>query len=213
LSKQKNADSLNHRTACITRYAKTILTTHILLMASFSFSQKPVVYFFSEVGLTLYIPSDFKVLDAEKNEANNQKGLKMLEESNHVSVDISQTKTLIAARKSIMDYYNVTITPYDLKKDGSYQAATKQVNDMVYKTFHEKLPNAKIDTATGVKNIGGLTFKEFRMKIQIDEKVTMSMGMLARYYKGYDLGMSYLYTDDITKGQIQSILQSCKFSK
>jgi hypothetical protein len=210
---KQDADSFNHFAAFMTRYTKTILTALFLLMASCSFSQKPVVYFFSEVGLTLYIPSDFKVLDAEKNDANNKKGLKMLEESNHVSVDISQTKTLIAARKSIMDYYNVTITPYDLKKDGSYQETAKQVNDMVYKTFHDKLPNAKIDTATGVKNIGGLSFKEFLMKIQINEKVTMIMGMLSRYHKGYDLGMSYLYTDDVTKNQIQSILQSCKFGK
>lgn len=92
----------------MTRYPKFILTLLAVLIVSFSFSQKPVVYFFSEVGLTLYIPPDFKVLDAKKNDALNKKGVKSMEEANHLSMDVSQLKTLIAVRKTNFDYFNVT---------------------------------------------------------------------------------------------------------
>jgi len=197
----------------MTRYPKSILTILAVLIVSFSFSQKPVVYFFSEVGLTLYIPPEFKVLDAEKNDALNKKGQKLMEESNHVSLDASQLKTLIAASKTNLDYFNVTIRPYDVKTEGSYLKASKEVNNMLYHTFHEKLPNAKIDTITNKKNIGGLEFTEFHMKIPVNEKMTLNMFALAKYYKGYDFGITYMYVDDVTKNQIQSIIQSCKFTK
>jgi len=51
------------------------------------------------------------------------------------------------------------------------------------------------------------------MKIRVNEKMTMNMFMLAKFYKGYDLGIAYLYLDDVTKNQIQGILESCKFRK
>jgi len=94
------------------RYTKLILTSLAVLIVSFTFSQKPVAYSFSEIGLTLSIPQDFKVMDAEQNEDVKQKGLKLMEDANHMSVDASQTKTLIAVKKNDLDYFNVSITAY-----------------------------------------------------------------------------------------------------
>jgi len=37
------------------------------------------------------------------------------------------------------------------------------------------------------------------------------MLLLSRLYKGYDFGMNYLYTDDVSKTQPESILSSSKF--
>jgi hypothetical protein len=197
----------------MTRYVKAILSSLAVLIASASFSQKPAEHFLSQIGLTLDIPSDFTVLDTAQNEAINQKGLKLIEDANHMSVDASQTKTLIAAKKNDLNYFNVTITPYNPKEDGSYTEAVKNVNNVLYKTFHEKLPDAKIDTVTNSKNIDGLEFSEFHVKIQLNEKMTMHLFMLAKYYKGYDLGIAYLYLDDVTKNQMEDILQGCKFAK
>ncbi len=98
----------------------------------------------------MYIPADFNVIDAAKNEAINQHGQKLMEDANHMKVDISETKTLIAARKSEKDYFNVTITPFDPKKDGSIDDTNAKIK-ILFKTFHSKMPNAKIDTASGVK--------------------------------------------------------------
>src|SRR5450432_2949679 len=124
----------------MTSNPKTTLICFFLSLASFTHAQKPVVYYFSEIGLTLYIPSEFKVLDAAKNEAMNQKGQKAMEDANHVKVDVSATKTLIAARKSEKDYFNITITPFDPKKDGSIEEADAAVKDVLFKTFRSKMP-------------------------------------------------------------------------
>ena len=97
-------------------YAKTILFSLTTLSFSFAHAQKPVVYFFSEVGLTLYIPPEFKVLDAVQNETLNKKGEKLMSEANNTTIDVSSLQTLIAVRKGQSDYFNVTITPYNEKK-------------------------------------------------------------------------------------------------
>ena len=196
----------------MTNNPKIILICFFLFLESFTYAQKPVVYYFSEIGLTMYIPSDFNVIDAAKNEAINQHGQKLMEDANHMKVDVSETKTLIAARKSEKDYFNVTITPFDPKKDGSIDESNANVNRILFKTFHDKLPDAKIDTASGVKIVGGKSFSEFRLKILI-RNTTMYMYLLSKLYKGYDLGISYLYTDEPTKKQIASTLDSFKFDK
>ena len=194
-------------------YAKAIFSSFTILVFSFSHAQKPVVYFFSEVGLTLYLPPEFKVLDAVQNETLNKKGISEMSEANKMTIDASSLKTLIAARKSQSDYFNVTITPYNEIKEGPYYVASKEVNKILYNTFHENLKNSKIDTISNTKTIDGLVFTEFSLKMPVNDKLTMNMFVLSKFYKGYDFGITYLYTDDVTKSQIQSILQSCKFMK
>jgi hypothetical protein len=197
----------------MTNNPKTILICFFLFLGSFTYAQKLVVYYFSEIGLTMYIPSDFNVIDAAKNEAITQKGQKLMEDANHMKLDVSETKTLIAARKSTKDYFNVTITPFDPKKDGSIDEFNANVNKILFKTFHSKLPEGKIDTASGVKIVGGKSFSEFRLKILIDQNTTMYLYLLSKLYKGYELGISYLYTDEPTKKQIASTLDRFKFDK
>jgi hypothetical protein len=192
---------------------KTTLICFLLSLTSFTNAQKPVVYYFSEIGLTLYIPSEFKVLDAAKNEALNQKGQKAMEDASHVKVDVSATKTLIAARKSEKDYFNVTLTPFDPKKDGPIEESDDKVKNILFETFHNKIPNAKIDTASSVKIVGGKSFDEFRLKILIDQNTTMYMYLLSKLYKGYELAITYLYTDEPTKKQLAFTLDSFKFDK
>lgn len=195
----------------MTRYAKIIISFAVLIF-SFSCSERHVQYVLSDIALTLEIPASFKVLNAEQMNALNKKGLKLVEDVNHMSVDSVQTKTLITARKNESNYFSVAITPYSVQTDGPYLETVKQVNDLLYNTLHNKIPDAKIDTIKSKKIIGGYEFKEFHMIIPIKEKITMHLFLLSKYYQGYDLGISYVYMDGVTKKQMETILESCKFA-
>jgi hypothetical protein len=195
----------------MTRYAITILSSFAILIFSLSCSQKRTEYVLSDIGLKLEIPSSFKVLTAAQNDALNKKGLKLVEDANHISLDASQTKTLISAKKNESNYITVTMTPYNVSQDGPYMESVKQVNNLIYNTFHSKIPDAKIDTSTSKKNIGDREFKEFHLAIPIKGQVTMNVIMFSKYYQGFDLTISYVYVDDVSKNQMEDILQSCKF--
>ena len=159
------------------------------------------------------LPPDFKIIDSSKNASLNERGRKAMEDANDINVDVSTTRTLISAMKAPLNYFSSTITPFDPKKDGNYSATNKKVKDVVYKTFLEKIPNGQMDTSSANITIDGLGFDKFQVVETLNGKTLFHMVLLSKYYKGYDFGISYLYMDDATGEQIETILKTCKFSK
>ena len=170
-------------------------------------------YFFEEIGWTITLPSNFKPLDSIENAKTNERGLKAIQESNGLTVDMTQLKTLIAAHKDAYNYFNSTIRPFNSKVEGTYDSASKVVKDMMYKTFLDNMPSAKIDSVTTNETIDGVLFDKFHVTITLTGNFIMNMILLSKYYKGYDFGISYLYLDEKTKEQIELMLKNSKFKK
>ena len=166
---------------------------------------------FKEVGWTITLPPDFDIIDSAGNEAMNSKGKKAMEESNDVKIDISEMKTLICALKNKYNYFNATITPYDVTKEGDYGEAGRAVKDMLYKTFADKMPDAVIDSSSSATTIDGLSFDKFRIVLKVDDKLLFNMILLSKLYKKFDFGISYLYLDEPTKLEMENILNTSKF--
>lgn len=166
---------------------------------------------FKEVGWTITLPPDFDIIDSAGNETMNSKGKKAMEESNDIKIDISEMKTLISALKNKYNYFNATITPYDVKKEGDYGEAGRAVKNMLYKTFADKMPDAKIDSSSSTTFIDGLSFDKFRIVLKVDDKLLFNMILLSKLYKKFDFGISYLYLDESTKLEMENILSTSKF--
>ena len=193
---------------------RTFIFFCTLFVFKFSFAQQADrKYFFKEVGWTLIIPAEFKIADSTEDAAVGERGKKAIEETNDIKIDISQTKTLITVTKNTYNYFNCTITPFDPKTDGNYEATSQIVKDMLYKTFSEKMPEGKIDSISTQEKIDGLGFDKFRLTISLNDKILFNMFLLSKYYRGYDFGISYLYMDDKTKEQIESMLRNSRFTK
>jgi hypothetical protein len=180
-----------------------------LIVGCSSAQQAGNQYAFKEVGWSLTLPPQFSVIDSSKTAALNQRGKKLIEESNDIKADFSGTKTLITAMKG-NNYFNSTITPFG-PKDGDYNTSCKKVKDLIFNTFVNKIPNAKIDSSSTAETVGGLEFDKFHIVITMHDKVLFNMFLLSKLYKGFDFGISYLYLDEISKGQIESILNSSRF--
>lgn len=161
----------------------------------------------------MLLPIDFIVVDSADDVARNERGKKAIEEANSIKADISQTRTLISATKSKYNYFNSTITPFNPEKDGDYEASKKSIKNIMFTAFLNKMPDAKIDSSTTETIIDGLIFDKFNINVLLDNGFRLNIFLLSKYYKGYDLGISYLYLDEKTKEQIEFILQSCEFAK
>jgi hypothetical protein len=200
------------------KYKRMLALTRPFYLISFILIPRLIIaqdtartYTFKEVGMTLTLPPEFKTLDSSKNANINKAGAKMMEESNDINVDYSTAKTLITAIKSPFSYFTSTITPFDPKKDGDYTESSNTIKKVIYKTFSDKTPNAKIDTLTTTTAIDGLQFDKFQVSASMNGKTLFNIFLLSKYYKGYDFGIRYLYVDDSTKKLIDEILNSCKF--
>lgn len=169
-------------------------------------------YNFKEVGWTFTLPADFKTIDSARNAAMNEKGKKAMEDANNTTMDVSSTKTLITAMKG-SNYFSSTLTPFDPKKDGDYATANLQVKDMLYKTFSGKMPDANLDSSSSSVVLDGLQFDKFHIGITMNHKTVFQMFLLSRLYRGYDFGISYLYVDDVSKAEIESVLASSRFQQ
>jgi hypothetical protein len=170
-------------------------------------------YFFSEVGWTIVLPEGFETADSIDIAKDNQRGLKLIEESNNVTADLSELKTLISAKKDAYNYFNSTIRKFNAAEEGDYDSTTKMVKNMLYKTFLDNMPDARIDSVSTIEILDELSFDKFHVTITLKENIKLDMVLLSKNYKGYDFGISYLYLDNKSREQIESMLKNSKFMK
>jgi hypothetical protein len=171
-----------------------------------------VKHSFKEVGWTVTIPTDFKTIDSAAIAALNEKGKKALDDANKVKTDISGTTTLITAMKG-NNYFSGTLTAFTPKGNGDYAAAFDKVKDMLYATFVAKMPGAKLDTSSTTVVLDGLKFAKFYIGLTRGGKRVFKMFVLGKNYRGYDFSITYMYLDDVAKGEIESMLASSRFAK
>ncbi len=192
-------------------FSRNLSFISIMLMAGCSSPhQESKTYTMKEVGWTITVPPEFKVADSAKIAAQTEEGVKAIEKSNDLKVDASTTKTLINASKG-HNTFNATITPFDTTKDGDFATAIQAAKEIIYKTFLDQMPTAKVDTNSSTGTVGALEFDQFHINVKVEDKTVFNMYMLSKLYKGYDFGITYLYMDDTTKRQIDGILDSSQF--
>jgi hypothetical protein len=151
-------------------------------------------------------------MDSAKNAAMAEKGKKAMEDANNIKADFTGLTTLISAMKNPTNFFSSTIKPYYPKREGPYLETNQTVKSVLYNTFKQKIPSAKIDTASSNLAIDGVTFDRFYMRLTLDTKTLFHMVVLSKYYKGYDFGITYLYSDEESKTEIESILKTSKFT-
>ena len=189
-----------------------IILASLIFQSSYS-QEAGTKYTFKQVGWTIILPFDFTVMDSVDDAKMNESGKKSMEDANGITADISQTKTLISAKKNTYNYFNSTITPFDPQIDGDYEISVKYVKDIVYKTYFDKMTDAKIDSSTTNVTIDGLSFDQFQVTVHVRDKLLFDMFILSKFYKGYSFGITYLCLDVATKQQIESMLRTSKFDK
>jgi hypothetical protein len=189
-----------------------IFLSVILFSTTLAAQNTATKYSFKQIGWTMMLPLDFKMLDSSKQKAIGQKGIDIIKESSGITVDTSTTKTLLTATKG-SNLLTVTLIPFNTATDGDYNVTNQQVKGILYKTFADMVTFGKIDSSSSLQQIDGLLFNNYTIVVTVQDKVLLTTVLLSRYYKGYDFGISYLYLDEETKAEMESMLQHSKFDK
>lgn len=191
---------------------KNLLLVFAVLFVGILQAQEKKVLTFKEIGWTITIPDGFAVLDSAKQAANNQKGEKVLEKSTGLEIDASATRTLVSINNGPLSYLSATITPYNEATDGDYNEVSQQVNDILYQSMSEQVKGAPVDSATTTIIYGSLPFRKFTLKIKLNDQLTMVMVMLSRLHKGFDFGISYIYTDEKGRLALEGMIEKSTFN-
>jgi hypothetical protein len=170
-------------------------------------------FYSKQIGWTVSIPDSFISTNSHYNDSVQKEGKKILEQTNDIKIDDRNLKDLISISKGELNYFNATLRRYDLKKEGNYDIATEITNKMTYKALLSQLPDNRIDSMSKKDTIDGVIFSKFELTVFLEDNWVMTMVVMSKFYKGFDFGITYFYTDVITKEEIETMLYSSKFSK
>ncbi len=81
------------------------------------------------------IPKGWTVIDKEKNQGNEWKGLKAIEETIDGQVDYSGLKNLISFQKNQFNIFKSTSEPFELEYEGEWEENNAALKEIIYTTY------------------------------------------------------------------------------
>ena len=166
---------------------------------------------FEQIGWTIVLPENFVVIDYAESAKKMARGLKSIEAANEMKLDISSTKTLFSGRINTC-YFDATVTPFNSDKE-NYKESSAYSRIMLFKTFENKLPGATVDSVLTTQLIDDLTFSKCDINVKMDNRTIMTMVLLSKHHRGFNINISYLYTNRRAKEEIENCLSNSNFEK
>jgi hypothetical protein len=190
---------------------KAITTLIVLIFFSLpGFSQESQKLSFNQIGLTVELPADFQIISKHETDKKLQRGINAVAEETNITIDLSNLIMLFSASKNQFSYVSATIEKFDEKTDGPYSEANNMVKEIMYTTLKGKIQDKPIDTISSVIEIDGVSFDKFEVSIILEPNFVLRSILISKLYKGYDLGISYVYVDEKTKEQMDKMLAGMK---
>lgn len=167
-------------------------------------------YTSKELGWTIEIPKGYTVTSKDLVEAQQEKGLKMIEKGTGAQVSTESLKQLIGFTKDKFNNFGSTSQPVHESYPGEYQENSKQLINIIYQAFASQ--GIKADTSSGKETIQGLEFNALYTKIYSPQgKVVLNQILMSRLHKGYDFGININYNNEEDKEILLQVFRNSKF--
>jgi hypothetical protein len=169
-------------------------------------------YTSQEIGWTIEIPKGWTVVEKEQTEANNEKGLKAMEETIEGEIDYSGLKNLIAFQKNRFNMFQSTSEPFELEYEGEWVDNNEGLKELIYTTYTNQ--GIKIDTSSSVTIVDDLEFEVFHITMYgPNGEIILYQDMYSRYINGFDFGVNLNYNNDKDKKVMMDVWKNSKFKK
>jgi hypothetical protein len=169
-----------------------------------------------EVGWTLFIPTDSKILNAAQFDTIKRKFVNAMNNTYGTSEqDFQQVRPLFTIRQGQFNLFNSTINPYDSSLFSTWQESYTASKHMLIDLINKQGPGIKIvDTASSTETIDGLMFQKFYLKTSYpSQNLTMNTYWFYRKQGNYDFSINVAYTDENVGKKYLDILRKSKFDK
>ena len=178
------------------------LKSYLIIILIFSlnnlYSQSDKIEIYNEMFKWKFsIPNYFENVSPKEAEKNQAIGKEIIEKK--VGQEIVNKSIKIYGFKS--GNFNQLIVNYQFTKtEDNYTERFKQVSELLYQSFKEKLPNAEIKKSYSSEIISNIKFDTFEMHIS-DNKIKMNMKCFSAIIDGKILNIQIAYQDE-EKGEV-----------
>ncbi|WP_159018069.1 hypothetical protein [Algibacter sp. L3A6] len=157
---------------------------------------------------TVTIPKSFKELSESEWDKVEDKGIETFESVYGEEVE-NRATTLFAYKNGQFQTFESNYQIHDLETDGDYFKSNAEVNQIMYETFEETIPNATLDSISSKQLIDGLEFDRFEINIDFPNGIEMTTVGYSRLFNDKDFTINIVYTkESVGKELIKNILNS-----
>ncbi len=160
----------------------------------------------------IMIPPGTSVVSEQEWNRLEQKGAEAIEKTFGEKIESNAT-TLFVVKYDDMNYFEANQQPYDSIADPDYPAYFRGVNEILYETFKEQIPNGTIDTASSEELIAGLLFQKFRISIGLPNNMVIRLFMYSRPFADKELTVNIMYVDEEKGIRMMSAWKNSTFGK
>ena len=160
----------------------------------------------------IIIPKGTTVVSQQEWQRLEQKGAEAIEKTYGEKVESNAT-TLFVVKYDDLNYFEANQQPYDSIADPDYPAYFRSVNEVLYETFKEQIPNGTIDTASSEELIAGLLFQKFRISISMPNNIVIRLFMFSRPFGDKEFTVNIMYVDEEKGIRMMSAWKKSTFGK
>lgn len=165
-----------------------------------------------EFKWTIDIPEGFEKVSAEEWRKTEDKGAEALEKTLGQEI-VDRAKTIFVFKSGKVNSFESNYQPYDEAKDGNYLESCKEVNDVLFETFKNQIPNKKIERSSSTEKIDGLVFQTFKVKILLSNEMELISIMYSRLFGKKELTVNFTYVDKAIGEKMLEAFRNSKFKK
>jgi hypothetical protein len=194
---------------------KNILLTIAVLFITFSLHAQAEAgkeYVYKPLNWKIVIPQGTTVVSEQEWERLQQKGAAAIEKTYGEKIE-NNASTLFVVKYDDLNYFEANQQPYDSIADPDYPAYFRSVNDVLYTTFKEQIPNGTIDSSSSEELIAGLLFQKFRISITLPNNMVIRMFMFSRTFGDKELTVNIMYVDEEKGIRMMSAWKKSTFGK
>jgi hypothetical protein len=192
----------------------TLLTVAVFFttLSLFAQAEPGKEYFYKPLKWKILIPEGTKSVSNEEWDKLEQKGAAAIEKTYGEKVENNAT-TLFVVKYDDLNYFEANQQPYDSIADADYPAYFQGVNDVLYETFKEQIPNGNIDTSSSQELIAGLLFQKFRLSIGLPNNIVIRLLMYSRPFGDKEFTVNIMYVDEEKGIRMMSAWKKSTFGK
>lgn len=168
-------------------------------------------FYFRQFNWHVTIPPNFKSLTQEELTEVQEKGRVAMEKTTNQSI-VNHSVPIFSFKSDQLHYFTSNSQPFDTSVDGDFKTVCKQVDDIVYNTLSQQLPQGtKVDSTLTTETVDKLNFQCIKLIATLPNKVKLNLLMYNRLFDKVELTVTIMYVDEDKGTQLLNAWRNSKF--